>query len=307
MAEGTVTLRRSGTRLRRTPLQRRALTGQLLLSPAALAVFLISVLPLGIAVWLSLCDYDMLSPPRFVGLRNYTETLSDPAFWSAVKHTLAFALEQVPLGTVVALAVAVLLNQGIAGRDVYRTIIYLPQAASYVVVALVWSYLYDPIVGPINLAIRDVGWPTIHWLTDEQLAMPSLVIMSIWRNLGYFMVIYLAALQGIPKELREAAAIDGANAIRTFRHITLPLLRNVTSFVLITWFLGALQMFTQAYVMTGGGPVEATTTVVFRIYQEAFLYLRVGRASAIAVMMFTVVAILTLATRWLGRRWRART
>ncbi|WP_202889364.1 carbohydrate ABC transporter permease [Actinopolymorpha rutila] len=256
---------------------------------------------------MSLCDYDLLRPPRFVGLHNYTAILTDPAFWSAVRHTLVFALEQVPLGTVVALAVAVLLNQGIAGRDVYRTIIYLPQAASYVVVALVWSYLYDPVVGPVNLVIRDVGWPTVHWLTDAQLAMPSLVIMSIWRNLGYFMVIYLAALQGIPRELREAAAIDGANAVRTFRHVTLPLLRNVTSFVLVTWFLGALQMFTQAYVMTGGGPVEATTTVVFRIYQEAFLYLRVGRASAIAVMLFVVVAVLTLATRLLGRRWGART
>lgn len=289
-------------RRRRTPLQRRARTGQLFAAPAALGLLFISIVPLGVAIGLSLFKYDLLSRPQFVGLKNYTDTLGDSAFWSSVWHTLEFALEQVPIGTVTALAIAVLLNQRLPGRNIYRTIVYLPQAASYVVVALVWSFLYEPTLGLINQAITALGGPTIYWLTDTGTAMPALVIMSIWRNLGYFMVIFLAALQSIPLELKEAAAVDGANTWRVFWHVTLPLLSNVTGFVLITWFLGSLQMFTQAYVMTGGGPVDATTTIVYRVYQDAFLFLRVGRACAIAVMMFAVVAFITLITRSFATR-----
>lgn len=298
-------VRASTRRRRRTPLQRRAIVGQLFAAPSALALTLVSIVPLGVAVGLSFFDYDMLSAPRFVGLDNYLSVLGDNSFWTAVGNTLAFALEQVPIGTATALAVAVLLNQRLPGRNIYRTIVYLPQAASYVVVALVWSFLYEPSFGLINQGVRALGGDTVFWLTDTDTAMPALVIMSIWRNLGYFMVIFLAALQGIPTELKEAAAVDGASAWSTFWHITLPLLSNVTGFVLITWFLGALQMFTQAYVMTGGGPVDATTTIVYRVYQDAFQFLRLGRACAIAVMMFLTVALATLVTRrFTGRRGR---
>lgn len=292
---------------RRGIAQRRARTGYALLSPAAAVLTLTSLLPLVVAFVLSFFSYDMLNSPKFVGVQNYTDMLGDSSFWSAIRHTLYFALVQVPIGTILALSAALLLNQRIAGRNGYRTIVYLPQAASYVVVALIWSFLYDPQVGPIDAALRHLGGPTVQWLTATHLAMPALIIMSIWRNLGYFMVIYLAGLQGIPRELHEAAAVDGASAIVRFRYVTLPLLKPVTGFILITWFLGALQMFTQAYVMTGGGPVDATTTVVYRMYQEAFLFLHVGRASAIAVLLFVVVAVVSLLTRGMSRRGREMT
>ncbi|HEX6446401.1 MAG TPA: sugar ABC transporter permease [Streptosporangiales bacterium] len=289
----------------RTPLDRtRARAGAALLSPAATVLTLTTLLPLLVAFGLSFFRYDMLSAPAFVGVRNYTSTFADGSFWAAIGHTLYFAGVQVPVGAVLALAAALLLNQRIAGRDVYRTLVYLPQAASYVVVALIWSFLYDPQVGPVDALLRAAGGPSLPWLTSTHLAMPALILMSVWRNLGYFMVIFLAGLQGIPRELYEAAAVDGASAVARFRHVTLPLLRPVTGFVLITWFLGALQMFVQAYVMTGGGPVDATTTVVYRIYDDAFKFLQVGRASAVAVVLFVVVAVVSLLTRRVTRRAR---
>lgn len=287
--------------------RRRSNTGYALLSPAATVLALTTLLPLLISVVLSFCSYDLLSTPKFVGFQNYTSTLKDSAFWSSVRHTLYFAVGQVPVGTVLAFGAAFLLNQRLTGRSIVRTVVYLPQAASYVVVALTWSFLYNPQIGPVDRLLRGMGGPTVYWLTSSHLAMPALIIMSVWRNLGYFMIIYLAGLQSVPRELYEAAAVDGASAFRRLRHITIPILRPVTGFVLITWFLGALQMFTQAYVMTGGGPVDATTTVVYRIYQQAFLFLRVGPASAIGVMLFLAVALVTLATRGVStREWRAR-
>ncbi|WP_433019014.1 carbohydrate ABC transporter permease [Kribbella sp. CA-294648] len=256
-----------------------------------------TILPLLVAVGLSFSKYDMLTNPTSVGWDNYTSLFSDPTFWTAIKNTLYFSLGQVPIGTITALAVAVLLNQRFSGVNGVRVAVYLPQAASFVVVSLVWTFMYDPQVGPLNQVIRGLGGDTVYWLTDSSLAMPSLIAMSIWRNLGYFMVIFLSALQSVPSSLLEAAAVDGANTWQRFRHVTLPALRPATTFVVITWFLGALQMFTQSYVMTGGGPVDATQTVVFRIYQEAFLNLNLGKASAIAVLLFIAVLVVAVPMR----------
>jgi ABC-type sugar transport system permease subunit len=159
-----------------------------------------------------------------------------------------------------------------------RTIIYLPQAASYVVVALIWNLLLDPAVGPINSMLMGLNWSPVYFLSDPAWAMPSIVVMSMWRNLGYFMIIVLAALKSVPSELLEAAKIDGANAVQRFWSISLPTIKGVVAFVAITWFLGALQMFTQAYVMTTGGPVNATRTIVYPMYDDAFTNLNIGMA-----------------------------
>jgi ABC-type sugar transport system permease subunit len=240
--------------------ERRA--GALLVSPALLAILLVSIVPLLLAFGFSLTDYNLLQPPRWVGFDNYVNILSDPVFWQSLRNTVTFAAGQVVIGLVVALLVATLFNGWLFGGPLMRTFVYLPQAASYVVVALVWSMLLDPMVGPINEALMAGGGSPIYFLSDPAWAMVSIVLMSMWRNLGYFMIILLAALKSVPDDLLEAAAIDGAGPVRRFVYVTLPTIKGVVGFVAVTWFLGALQMFTQSYVMTGGGPVNATRTVV---------------------------------------------
>lgn len=286
----------------RGPLTRqRARTGYAFVAPAVLILVVTNLIPLLSTLYLSFTEYDLLSAPRWVGLGQYQSLLGDSAFRDAIGRTLYFTLAQVPLGTALALLTALLLNRDMTGKTAYRTIVYLPQATSYVVIALIWVFLYDPINGPLNIFLKSFGGGPVYWLTDERLAMPSLVIMSIWRNLGYYMIIYLAALQSVPQELHEAAAIDGASAFGRFIHITIPLIAPVTAFIVVTWTIGALQMFTQAYVMTGGGPVGSTTTIVYRLYEDAFLFLQLGRASAMGMLFLVAVAGLGL----LGRRFIA--
>ena len=293
------------TRRRRVDIlrpQRRA--GLALVSPAILAIAVISILPLLAAFYFSLTDYNLLQAPHWVGLRNYNAIVNDPVFWESVGNTLGFAVSQVGIGIVVTILVAALFNGHLFGGPVMRTIVYLPQAASYVVVALVWNLLLDPVVGPINQFMQALGAGPFYFLSDMQLAMPSIVVMSMWRNLGYFMIIILAALKSVPSELLEAAKIDGASAPRRFISVTLPTIKGVVSFVAITWFLGALQMFTQSYVMTGGGPVNATRTVVYLMYDDAFTNLDIGTACAMAVMLFLIVVVLSFVLR-LAFRTRA--
>lgn len=279
----------------------RSRAGLVLVGPGLLLIVLTAIVPLGVAFWISLTSYNMFNPPQFVGLLNYQQLLADRVFWQSVWNTLAFAGGQVGIGVVVAIAAALLFNQSLYGGAAMRTLIYLPQAASYVVVALLWTLLLDPAMGPISQAARWLTGGPVYFLTDANLAMPSIIVMSLWRNLGYFMVIILAALQAVPKDVIEAATIDGAGAWNRFVHITLPLISPAVLFVTITWFLGAMQMFTQSYVMTNGGPVNATKTVVYIMYEQAFAALNLGKASAIAVMLFAVVVILSLLLRLLSR------
>ena len=283
--------------------QRRA--GALLLRPAMLAIALISVLPVLMAFYLSFTKFDLLSPPQWVGLRNYRTIVADPVFWEAIRNTLTFAVSQVGIGLVVVIMVAALFNGYLFGGPLMRTLIYLPQAASYVVVALVWTLLLDPAVGPINQALMSLGGGPVYFLSDPAWAMASIVVMSMWRNLGYFMIIVLAALKSVPGELLEAAEIDGAGPLRRFVSITLPSIRGVISFVAITWFLGALQMFTQSYVMTSGGPVNATRTIVYLMYDDAFTNLDIGLACAMAIMLFMLVVVMSLVLRLVLRRGEA--
>lgn len=279
--------------------QRRA--GELLLSPAALAIILTSFVPLLLAFYFSFTSYTLLSAPRWVGMTNYISIVQDPVFWEAIRNTLSFAAGQVVVGMVVVVLVAALFNGYLFGGAAMRTIVYLPQAASYVVVALVWNLLLDPSVGPINSLLLSLNLDPVYFLSDPAWAMPSIVVMSMWRNLGYFMIIVLAALKSVPKELLEAAKMDGANAVQRFWTISLPSIRGVVAFVAITWFLGALQMFTQSYVMTRGGPVNATRTIVYLMYDEAFTNLNIGKACAMAVMLFLLVVALSLVLRLIFR------
>lgn len=284
-----------GTRGRILRRQRRA--GLILVTPAFAVVGLVAIIPLLAAVFFSFTSYDMITAPRWVGLANYVDILTTTLFWAAVQHTLEFAVGQLLIGIVVATGVAVLFNRNLAGGSAMRTLIYLPQAASYVVVALVWNLLLDPLAGPINKLITHFGGETVYFLSDASTAMGSIVVMSIWHNLGYFMLLLLAGLQSVPQELIEAATVDGAPAFRRFISVTIPCMSQVFGFVIVTWFLWGLQMFTQAYVMTGGGPVNATKTVVYRMYDDAFVSLHLGRACAIAVMLFVLVVVSSILLR----------
>ena len=284
---------RRGTGLQRS----KARAGVSLASPGLLGIVLITLVPLALGVVFSFYEYDLIRPPTFVGLANYTSTLSDPVFWVTAGNTLYFAVTQVALGTVVALLVALLLSQAMPGNGVMRTIVYLPQAMSYVVVALIWNLLYDPLNGPINGLLEALSLGPVNFLTDSHLAMPSIIAMSIWRNLGYFMIILLAGIQSVSTEMLEAAQMDGAGAVQRFLHITIPQLSNTLLFVVVTWFLGGLQMFTQSYVMTDGGPVNATRTLVFQMYDAAFKAGSIGEATAISVMMFSAVVVVSVLLR----------
>ena len=284
---------RRGTGLQRS----KARAGVSLASPGLLGIVLITLVPLALGVVFSFYEYDLIRPPTFVGLANYTSTLSDPVFWVTAGNTLYFAVTQVALGTVVALLVALLLSQAMPGNGVMRTIVYLPQAMSYVVVALIWNLLYDPLNGPINGLLEALSLGPVNFLTDSHLAMPSIIAMSIWRNLGYFMIILLAGIQSVSTEMLEAAQMDGAGAVQRFFHITIPQLSNTLLFVVVTWFLGGLQMFTQSYVMTDGGPVNATRTLVFQMYDAAFKAGSIGEATAISVMMFSAVVMVSILLR----------
>lgn len=282
-------------------LRRKRLAGELLVTPAFAVIAITSIVPLMLSFYFSFTHYTLLTAPEWVGFRNYTAILRDPVFYEALKNTLAFAVSQVGIGLVVVVLVAALFNGHLYGGPVMRTIVYLPQAASYVVVALVWNLLLDPAVGPINAMLNRLGFSPVYFLSDPFWAMPSIVVMSMWRNLGYFMIIVLAALKSVPSELLEAAKMDGANAVQRFWTISLPTIRGVVTFVGITWFLGALQMFTQSYVMTNGGPVNATRTIVYLMYDAAFTDLDIGRACAMAVMLFLLVVVLSLVLRFIFR------
>lgn len=269
----------------------------LLTLPAFVVIFVFFVVPLLLAVGISFTRYDLLSAPKWVGLANYASLFADPQFQTSMANTVYFAGGQVVIGVVVALFVAILFNKPMAGGAAMRTTIYLPQAMSYVTVSLLWSFLYDPGIGPINVALQHFHLGPVNFLTSTDLAMPSIMAMSLWRNLGYFMTILLAGLKAVPTELIEAAHLDGAGWWSRLLYVLVPQMRSVLFFVIITWFMGGLQMFTQSYVMTQGGPVNATRTVVYEMYESAFLDLDFGKATAIGVVMLLVVLVVAVPTQ----------
>ena len=279
--------------------------GVALVTPAVAVILLISIIPLIVAGYFSLTKFDMINKPQWVGLENYHRLFGDEAFWEAATNTFYFAFGQVVVGVVVALMVAMLFSQALKGGAAMRTVVYIPQAASYVVISLIWTFLFDPAIGPINAALNGLGIDTIYFLTDQNWAMPSIMVMSLWRNLGYFMVILLAGIQAIPTSINEAAHVDGANAFQRFFLVTIPQLKSTLLFVFVTWFLGAMQMFTQSYVMTQGGPINATRTLVYRMYDSAFTELNIGAASSIAVLLFLAVVLASLLLK-LGQKLFSR-
>jgi len=230
---------------------------------------------------------------KFIGLGNYARILRDQTFLSSLKTTFFFILGTTGISVVLGLFLAILLNERLMLRGLMRSVIFFPYMTSLVIIALIWSVIYDADVGLLNWLLTRVGLPTQGWISNPNTALISMIIMSIWWETGYDMVIFLAGLQGIPQEYYDAASVDGANAVQSFRHVTLPLLAPATFFVVIISFFNSCQAFIQPYVLTQGGPSQATNLAVFHIYNVAFLHLRLGEASAMAFFIFLIVLLVT--------------
>jgi len=272
----------------------QAFWGLIFITPAILVFAVFAVLPVAWGVAMSFTLYDIASPPVFVGLDNYAFLLADPEFGHAAVNTAIYVLGTVPPHIVLGLALALLLNMKLRGLAFYRSSFYVPGVTSAVAASLMWLYIYNPQVGPANMVLKALGLPPQNWLLDLNLALPSIIVMSVWQGIGSGMLIYLAGLQGIPSMFYEAAAIDGANSWQRFRHITWPLLAPTSLFVLVTSCIGAFQVFQQPYVMTRGGPLDATLTVVLNIYMNGFRWGKMGYASAMAVVLFAAILVISI-------------
>ena len=286
-----------------------AITAWLMSAPALILLVLFMVLPFSLAVGFAFTNQRLTPgplPTQFVGLRNFTRILEDPVFWRSIQNNFVFALVVVPVQSALALLLALLIN--VRRRFVvgFRAIYFLPTVTTMVVVAVVWTFIFGS-NGLVNAVLRAVSFGTLgpyRWLDDVRLALPAVMIVSIWQGVGFQMVIYLAGLQGIPAERYEAAQIDGASRWQQFWYITMPGLRNTHIFVLVTTTILAFKLFTQVEVMTQGGPLDATQTIVRYMFQSGFRELKVGYASAMSVVFVAIVLVISLAQRWLLREER---
>jgi multiple sugar transport system permease protein len=274
--------------------RREVIEAYLYLLPTCVGLILFSLGAIVVSVGISFTDWNILQPPHWVGLSNYVRLFSTPLNWQVFGNTLYYMGVIVPVGTALALGLALALNWGLRGIVLLRSLYFLPVISSTVAVSLVWGWLYNQQFGLINYLLSLVGITGPAWLADTRTAMPAVIIMSIWKGLGYNMVIFLAGLQGIPQELYEAAAIDGAGAWARFRYVTLPLVSPTTFFVVVLSTIAAFQVFDQTYVMTGGGPAYSTTTLALFIYQNAFQWFHMGYAAALSYVLFAAVAVVTL-------------
>ena len=282
-------------RKRRSAEARRARTAWLFLSPAIIILVAFTLYPMVQAVYLSFTEYNLIRAAEWIGLDNYIELLQDGAVWNAFGNTVLYALVVTPVTVILALVFSVMLNQRFAGRAFSRTAIFLPFIVSLGIIAIAWAFLLDPNIGLLSYWLSFIGIvPEQGWLSDPRYAMAAVMIVGVWKNVGFYMVIYLAGLQSIPVDMYEAARLDGAGAWQRFRRITLPLLSNQTLLVSVLALIATLQAFDQIYVMTHGGPFFRTETLVMLIYREGFQDLRFGYASAISFVLLIFVFLLSM-------------
>jgi multiple sugar transport system permease protein len=275
----------------------------LFLGPSLLPLLAFLVLPMLSSIGLSLVSWDLLTSPRWVGIDNYRGLLHDGAFHAALLHTLYFVGGYLPLAFFGGLGLALALNQRLKGVAWLRTIYFLPVVTSWVVVALVWKWVLNPQYGLVNRLLALVGIHGPGWWLDPHWALPSIILASAWKDMGFTMVIFLAGLQAIPEEYYEAAALDGAGRWSRFRNITFPLLSPASFFVVVISLINNIQVFDQVWVMTQGGPAGSSTVVVQQIVQNAFSYGRMGYAAAMSWALFAVILIVTAVQLRLQKRW----
>jgi ABC-type sugar transport system permease subunit len=272
----------------------QATTGLVMVLPAVLLLGLFLVYPVLNSVYISLTSWDLVSPPRYIGLRNYFDLAEDSSFlssaWISTYYTLAHLVTTLP----VSLGLAMLLDREIRGRGVYQAIIFTPVVLSMVAVAMIWRVVYAPVGGLYLMFTTPFGISNINWLNNSTLAMPAVIIASLWKDVGYYLVIFLAGLQTIPSTYYEAARIDGAGSWHLFRYVTLPLLKPFLLFVTVVAMIKTAQAFSLIFALTNGGPADATKVLPYLIYENAFGFNQMGYASAIAIVMFIVLVMLTL-------------
>lgn len=283
---------------------REATEGFLFISPWIVGFVVFTVGPIIASLYLSLCRWNMFEDPQFVGFRNYMKMFSgaDPKLVKSLLVTTYYTAASVPLNVTLSLLVALLLDSRVKGIGIFRTIYYLPSVASGVAIAILWMWIFHRDFGLLNAFLGFFGIPPGFWLGDEKLVIPAFIFMSLW-SVGGNMVIYLAGLQGIPEQVYESAEIDGANGFQRFFHVTLPLLSPVIFFNIVMAIIGSFQVFTQAFIMTRGGPNDASLFYVFYLFQNAFQYFRMGYACAMAWILFLIILSLTLAQFHLAKKW----
>ena len=277
-------------------------------APALAVIGLFFALPVAIGLGLSLTDFDLYALAdwrnlRFAGLDNYVHVLGLPLFWLALKNTLVFVVLGVPLSIALSLGCAVLLQSPLARfKPFFRTALFAPVVTTLVAVAIIWRYLLHTRYGLVNAGLGALGIDPVDWLGDPRWAMPSIVLLAVWKNFGANMIIFIAALQAIPDELYEAARLDGARRWALFRHITLPMLGPTLLMVSVLTLAGYFQLFAEPYVMTQGGPLQSTVSVLYLMYEEGFRWWNLGQASAIAFLLFVLMVVATQGLMRLGRR-----
>ena len=273
------------------------------LAPWLVGLLVFTLIPVGLSFYYSFCDYSLLQPPVFTGLANYRGLAQDAIFWKVLWNTAYYAALSLPLALILAMALALLLNVKLRGQSIYRTLIFLPSLVPAVASAMLWLWLFNAKLGLINFALRAVGISDPPgWLSDVRTALPALVLMSLW-GVGNTVVIFLAGLQDVPRELYEAAEIDGASRTQSLFNVTLPAVSPVIFFNLIMGIIGTLQVFTLPYIMTQGGPARSTYFYSMYLYDNAFTFLKMGYASAMAWVQLLIVLGLTALAFWSSKRW----
>lgn len=272
------------------------------LMPNFIVFLMFLLIPLAASFFFSFTEWDLMTPMQWVGFANYIELFKDETFLKSLWNTIYFTLGTVPTGVIISLFLAIALNQRIKGIKIFRAAYFLPVIASFVAAALVWSWIYNPEFGLLNYFLSIIGIKGPSWLNSLNWAMPSIILTTIWKGLGFNMLLFLAGLQGIPESYYEAADIDGAKWFSKFLHITVPLLSHTTLFVVIISIINSFQGFDLVYMMTYGGPARSTSVLVFYLYQNAFRYFRMGYASAIAYVLFFLILFFALIQFWLQKK-----
>lgn len=265
--------------------------------PAILGTFIFIIIPMICSFGLSFTKWDLLNSVKFVGLQNYVQLFQSDLFYKILSNTVVFALATSILAVIIPLVLASILNSKIRGSEFYKAVYFLPFITPMVVVGIVWAWIFDPNIGLLNQVLQI----HINWLYDSKYAMPALIIVSVWKLIGYNMIIFLSSMSGISQSMFEAAKIDGANAFQTFKNVTIPLLSPTIFFVVIITAISSFQVFDLIYLMTQGGPFDSTNVLVYAIYKNAFEFFNVGKASAIAYVLFLIILVLTL-IQWHFRR-----
>lgn len=277
-------------------------TGWLFISPAILVFFVFIFLPMGIALFVSLHKWNLLSAMKFVGFTNYIKMVGYEHFWNSLRVSILYVIGTVPTTIIFALLIAILLNQKIRALSFFRIMIYLPVITSMAAAAVVFIYLFDPEYGFINYVLSMIGIPPLRWLNDRNQALIAVIIVGIWKRVGFNTIILLAGLQNISSVYYDAAKIDGANSLQMTRHITIPLLSPVTFFVTVIQVIASLKVFTSIVIMTNGGPARGTEAIPYYLYKNAFQFHKMGYASAVAYILFVIIFVFTLAQFKFGEK-----